>query len=71
MQHFLDLKVIDRGLAAYLSILFTQITINYIFDREVRAPVAHVIPSTKRGMLLPQVHFKMREEVHLFPGCEW
>lgn len=29
------------------------------------APEAHVVPSHQRGMLLPHVHLKMLEEVHI------
>lgn len=43
--------------------LLTQVSINHILHREIIRTKAEVVPSTKRGMLRPQVHLNMLEEV--------
>lgn len=51
--------------------LFTEISINHILNREVVGTEAEVVSPTERGVLGPEVHFHMLEEVMVLMGCEW
>ena len=56
--------------SADLSVLLAQVAVNYVFDREVRASVAHVISATQWRVFLPQMHFQVGKEIHVFSGSE-
>lgn len=51
--------------------LLTEVSINHILYREVIGTKALGGPVHREGMLRPQVHFNMLEEVMVFMGCEW
>ena len=59
----------EGGAAAGLHLwkLLTQVAVDGVLDREVIGAEAQVISACQGGLLLPQVHFQMREEVHILP----
>mmetsp|Transcript_36613 Transcript_36613/g.81476 ORF Transcript_36613/g.81476 Transcript_36613/m.81476 type:complete len:230 (-) Transcript_36613:3346-4035(-) len=52
------------------GVLGAQVSIHCVLDREVRGAVRHVVAATQGGVLLPEVHLQVREEVNILPGRE-
>ena len=47
--------------------LLAEVAVNGVLDREVIRSEAKMVPAGQRGLLLPQMHLQVREEVHILP----
>lgn len=50
--------------------LLTEVSVNHILNREIIGTKAEVVSPTERGMLRPQVHLHVLEEVMVLMRCE-